>query len=169
MKFPGARAKRKLREWFIRYAPAEAAGTATALTGYWVMYWTTSNLALAALAAALCENVGYYTMAIGRETVRYWRLYGHRSRAPRLWLACVHSLRDALVEFGPAEILDSLMVRPGLFYLLPHTFAGHHGIAVVLAKFVADAVFYLLAIISHELSKRVFAKRVVCADAEDAG
>ena len=151
---------RKLREWSIRYAPAEIAGTIAALAGYWVAYWATRNLAVAAIAAVLCENIGYYSIAVGREVIRYWQLHAHHAAPRRLWLTGTHGLRDALIEFGPAEVLDSCVVRPGLFYVLPLMFTGHHAIAVIVAKFGADAAFYALAITSYELNKRIFAKGV---------
>ena len=160
MTVPRGRLRRKFREWFIRYAPAEIAGTITALAGYWVAYWTTRHLAVAAIAAVLCENLGYYSIAVGREVVRYWRLHVHHATPRRLWLTTTHGLRDALIEFGPAEVLDSLAVRPDLFYVLPLVFTGHHAIAVIGAKFGADAVFYVLAITSYELNKRMPPKRV---------
>ncbi|GAA4986764.1 hypothetical protein [Actinopolymorpha pittospori] len=160
------RVMRKLREWFVRYAPAEIAGTATALAGYWVAYWITEHLAVAAVAAVLCENIGYYSIAVGREVVRYWRLHAHHATARRLWLTGVHGLRDALMEFGPAEALDSFVVRPGLFYLLPLMFTDHHAVAVIVAKFGADAVFYLLAITAYELNKRVLSKRLATVEVQ---
>jgi len=148
------RAWRKLREWFIRYLPAEIAGTITAIASFWLAYKLTDSLVVAAIAGTAGENVGYYGVAASNEIVKYWRKHAHHPRLRRSWLTGVRTLRNMLVEFGPAEAVDSLAVRPGLFYLLPTIFSGNMGLALIAAKLLADVVFYSFAITGYELRKR---------------
>ena len=62
-----------------------------------------------------------------------------------------------LLEFGVAEALDSLLVRPCLMYYLPRLL-GHFSWGIITAKFVADLTFYIPAIIFYEWSKKRFRK-----------
>ena len=59
------------------------------------------------------------------------------------------ALRSVAVEFGPAEFIDSLAIRPVAFYTGPlifdNTIAGW-----IFAKLVSDLAFYLFAILSYE-------------------
>lgn len=159
MKMLGTHSRRKLREWFIRYAPAEIAGTITALLGYWVTYWLTGNTMAAAIVATASENLGYYGIAASREAMYNWRAYADRTPAHRVLLSGVHTSRTIVLEFGPAELIDSLLVRPSLFYILPLIFTGHHTLAVFAAKFIADIIFYLCVVTAYELRKRFVAKK----------
>jgi pilus assembly protein TadC len=62
-------------------------------------------------------------------------------------------LRDLVLEFGPAEALDSLLLRPALMYagilLAPNLALG-----VVAGKIAADICFYLPTILSYEWLRR---------------
>jgi hypothetical protein len=57
------------------------------------------------------------------------------------------------LEFGLAEALDSLLLRPALMYagvmLAPNTALG-----VAVGKFAADLVFYVPTIVSYDLLRR---------------
>ena len=62
-------------------------------------------------------------------------------------------VRDLLLEFGPAELLDSLLIRPaalatGLALVTPPALGALAG------KLVADLLFYLPTIASYELIRR---------------
>jgi hypothetical protein len=62
------------------------------------------------------------------------------------------ALRSGAVEFGPAELVDSVAVRPIAFYVGPsifdNTVAGW-----IFGKLVSDVAFYMLAIFSYERFK----------------
>ncbi len=67
------------------------------------------------------------------------------------------NVRALVVQFGPAEALDSQLIRPTLMYWLPRWL---HSVpqGILVAKFAADITFYIPAIISYELSKRKLRK-----------
>jgi hypothetical protein len=127
--------------WLRRYMPAEIVCTVTALFGAWVAAALTSSPAAAALAGTWGENVGFYGMMLGREIAQ---------RSPR---ALPTIIRDLILEFGLAEALDSLVLRPALMYagqmLAPNTALG-----VVAGKVAADLVFYVPTIVSYEFLRR---------------
>jgi hypothetical protein len=154
MTFSRTHAMRKLRGWLKRYLPAEICGTVTALAGFWVVYKISGSLAAAALAGSICEAVGFYGIFSVRETLIYWHKHAHHTPLKRLWTTGWHTTRDMLLEFGPAEAVDSLFIRPLLFYVLPATFSNQVGAALLVAKIIADVFFYGIAIVCYEARRR---------------
>jgi ornithine decarboxylase len=136
---------RKLRGWVRRYLPMELAGTAAALSAALVVSALDGGPVQAALAGSVAEAVGFY----GLGAVQVAR--GHRGTRHVLG----RTVRDLAVEFGPAEVLDSLLLRPGLMYLAARTI-GDLTAGVLVGKLVADVVFYLIAIAGYELRQRLF-------------
>jgi hypothetical protein len=149
------------REWLARYAPAEVAATLGAVLG--ASAAGRFGVATATVfAAAIAETVAFYTVLFVRD-LRHWsstRRPGDRA----LWT----TLRNLVVEFGPAELLDTFAVRPLAMYAAS-TVVGQVVTGVILGKIAADAVFYTLAIIGYEVCKSattpVTAKRAVSAAA----
>jgi selenocysteine lyase/cysteine desulfurase len=127
--------------WLRRYLPAELTCTITALLGAWLAAALTGSPAVAAVAGTWGENLGFYGMMLSRELAQ---------RGPRSLPAII---RDLVLEFGVAEALDSLLLRPALMYagmlLAPNT-----GFGVIAGKLAADLVFYVPTIISYELLRR---------------
>lgn len=62
------------------------------------------------------------------------------------------------VEFGPAEIIDSLAMRPAAYYLAP-ALTGNMAAGVVLGKVLADTGFYACTIFSYEKFRTLVAVR----------
>jgi hypothetical protein len=141
-----ARWGRKSAEWLRRYLPAEAVATCCALLGGLLV--GLGNPALAAIGGTWGENIGYYTTILTRD------LRARRSHEGRLTTAGVlRSLRNMVLEFGGAELLDSFLVRPAaMFALIAMT--GSLPLGLLFGKFAADFVFYLAAIGAYELRKR---------------
>lgn len=129
--------------WLCRYLPAEVAGTAAlVLAGIGVTFWTDAAV-LIALAGLVGECLGFYAMLA--VTIR---LEHARTGARRGFF---HSLRR---EFGPAEILDALLVRP-LALILGVQLAGDPIIGLLAGKLAADVVFYTLAVRGSARSARL--------------
>jgi hypothetical protein len=136
-------------EWVRRYLPNEIAGTAAELGAAAVAYLMTDSLAVAAIAASLGASIGYYAAAFTLAVRLSYRAEAGRPTGLRLAVACLLALRSVLVEFGPAELVDSIFVRPLAFYFGPLVF-GHVVAGWVVAKLVADVAFYAVAIFSYE-------------------
>ncbi len=136
----------RLQEWLLRYAPAEVFALIGALGGALAV----SQLgypAVPAYAGAIGEGIAFYAAILVRD-LRDRRRPGH----PRLSLA--HTIRNLSLEFGPAEVLDSFVVRPLAMYL-GTVLVGSLTAGVILGKIVADVVFYSLAIVGYEFGKRL--------------
>jgi hypothetical protein len=146
----------RVREWLLRYGPAEVlsllatvgAAAATAQAGG-------SGLAVA-LAATWAGNVAYFGLILAQD---FWRTRQQLRQEDRryTWGTFGRNVRALVVEFGAAEALDSLLVRPALMYWLPRWL---HSVpqGILAAKFAADVTFYVPAIISYELSKKKLRK-----------
>jgi hypothetical protein len=132
----------RISEWFHRYAVAEVAGLVCALVAG-IVAGRTAGAGAAAIAATLAEGVGFYGVILLRDVRRHganWRV-----------------ARGLVVEFGFAEVADTLLVRPLAIYgaamLAGDTVAG-----VLIGKVAADVVFYAAAIAGYELRKRLDAR-----------
>jgi hypothetical protein len=124
--------------WIARYLPAEAAGTAAMVFGgLLATVWTTAT-PLIALAALVGEIVGFYAILAVTIYVEQVAVMATRRRA-------VGRTGVLLVaEFGAAELLDTLLVRPAALMLglllVPDPVWG-----MILGKVAADIVFYAVA------------------------
>jgi len=138
---------RKLREWSARYLPAEIIGTTAAVTCAFVVYHNTGDRAAAAISGTMAENVGFYGVMLFCE----WRR--QRRASPDGFLRITgRTLRVMFAEFGAAEALDSLLLRPASLYSGP-ILTGEIATGSLLGKVMADAVFYALAIVSYEIAQ----------------
>ena len=142
----------KLLEWGRRYLPAEIIGTCTALAGAFGAHAIRHSLADAAIAGSIAETLGFYSYFVVRDGAAYYRRHRHHSPFKRVVFTSMHTLRDILIEFGPAEAIDSLFFRPLCMYLGPQLL-HNFGIGLLAGKLVADLIFYLVAACGYELKK----------------
>jgi hypothetical protein len=149
---PGGKTGTKLREWIRRYLPCEIAGTVGELGGAAVAYLATGSLAAAAIAATVGASAGYYAAAYVTALRWSYRDQDQRRWPSRVLAANLLALRSVAVEFGPAEFIDSLAVRPVAFYMGPLIF-DNTIVGWIFGKLVSDLAFYLFAILSYERFK----------------
>jgi hypothetical protein len=140
---------KKLREWLRRYLPCEIAGTTCEMGGAAITYGITGSVAAAAVVATVGASVGYYAAAYVAAVRTAYRAQLSSSRGSRAVTANGRALRSIAIEFGPAEVIDSLIIRPLAFYFGPILFGGMVA-GWIFAKLVADVGFYVLAIFSYE-------------------
>ena len=143
---PTARtANNKVLQWCRRYLPSEAAGVLAATLCGLLALWATGEPVWATTAAVAGEGFAYYGVIFGREL--RWRMQGGAVRSLLLVLVIV---RDLLLEFGPAELADTLLVRPLMIYagltLVPVAWLG-----IALGKLAADFFFYVPTIVIFEM------------------
>jgi hypothetical protein len=151
------RRRAKILEWVRRYLPLEIAGWVGELGGAAAGYWWTGSLAAAAVSATVGSLLAYYVPAYV-NAVR-WSLPTHRDRrfAARHGLANLLAARSIAVEFGPGELVDSLL-RPVLIYAGP-LLLGNVVWGWVVGGFLADITFYVCTIFSYERFKNSLALR----------
>jgi len=148
---PGA-TRRGIVFWVARYLPAEIVGTAAmVLAGLTVTLWTDAP-ALIALAGLLGESIGFYSvLAI--------TIYAEQSSVtPTRRRAAGRTLLLLAAEFGAAELLDTLLIRPAALmlgvWLIPDPMWG-----LLAGKVVADIVFYAVAAGAFTLTARTGLRR----------
>lgn len=143
----------KTREWLRRYIPAEILGTIGAVVFAWVTYSHTHSYAIAAASGWIGEGIGFYGYFVTLELTANHRRYAGHSLVRRLGLAIGAASTNLFVEFAPAEILDNFIIRPYLMYIVPQHIQPYAA-GLLVAKFSADILFYLLAIMGYETRKR---------------
>ena len=149
--------RNRVRVWVMRYLPLEVLGTLASLGAAWIAYQASGSLAVAAIAGALGESAGYYALVVvraargHRASARVRRLPGRDRRG---WAVTWLTARSVVAEFGPAELVDSFLVRPALLWAASALWGANLG-AWLVGKLAADAVFYLVAIASFETGRRL--------------
>ncbi len=144
----------RAKDWIARYLPLEILATTTALIGGLLAALVTSNAVAIAYVATWAENVGYYGLAFAREMTASRAFADEGSQSPpspimgRIWRA----LTNLVMEFGPAEMLDSFVMRPFCIYMAT-SLIGNLGIGILFGKLAADVAFYALAVIAYEFRK----------------
>jgi hypothetical protein len=142
----------KRKEWLRRYVPAEVLGTITALAGAWSVYAHSHSFIGAAAAGWFGEGVGFYGYFIAVELLISTKRYGNYFILKRVSLAIAAASRNLIVEFLPAEILDSFIIRPFAMYEAPHLIHPYP-VGFLVGKFSADIIFYVFAIMGYEAKK----------------
>jgi len=129
----------RLHAWRRRYGWSEGLGAVVAVLVAHTTLEAGLPILLAALAAALAEAVWFYGTLTLRDLRRERREASRRgARLPPT--AATRLLRDLVLEFGVAEAVDSLLLRP-LCYAAGLRWVG--GVWGVLAgKVVADLLFW---------------------------
>jgi hypothetical protein len=138
-----------MRFWVIRYAPPEIAGTLTMVVAGIAVAGLGAPVWLVGIAAALAEGIGFYAVAGIAVWKEQRRAFPERGRAGIL----IRVLGLLLFEFGPAELLDTFLVRPVAIMLgvqlLPDVVWG-----LIAGKVVADIAFYVLAATAFRVSEK---------------
>lgn len=145
-------ATRKLREWLWRYGPAEVVSLLATLVASLLVFNATADKTATALAGTWGGNIGYF------GTILIWDVFHTRKRLhelSRTYSLTVFgkNIRALFLEFGVAEVFDTLLIRPVLLYIMPVLL---HNLmwGLIAGKFLADISFYLPAILFYEWGKK---------------
>lgn len=160
------RLRRKIAEWVRRYLPNEIAGWVGELGGAWLTYQLTGSFGAAVVVGTVGASVGYYATAYTNGVRWSYRAQTGRSRPMQMAIANLLAARSILVEFGPAEAIDSILIRPVLLYSFPFLL-GNIAVGWVVGSIAADVAFYVMAIFSYERFKNLLV--VGGAAAQQAG
>ena len=141
----------RIRTWIKRYGPSEVAGIVMALGGSWLLQHTSDSVIAAAYGASIGEALGFYGALVTREMIQEAYFAGAR-RAPYGVSEMMRTWRGLLLEFGPAELLDTGLIRPLAMALCTGLLGW--GLGIVAGKVLADVVFYLPVIWVYERRRR---------------
>jgi len=137
----------KFLYYLKRYGFAELIGGLLVIIISSLTFHFTRNKIVAAYAGTIGENIGFYGAIILGDILK-----AKRNAAIWSWKHVLQVLRNVLIEFGGAELLDSLVVRPGMIYLFTSIFTNYQAGALA-GVVAADVVFYGLAVLSSELTR----------------
>jgi hypothetical protein len=151
------RNRHKIFEWLRRYAPNEIAGWVGQLGAAAAAYALTGSYAAAVIAATIGASAGYYAAAYFNGVRWSYRAQAGRSWPMRVLVANGLAARSIAVEFGPAEAIDSITIRPIALYLGPLV-VGNTAVGFVLGSIVADIACYVMAIFSYERFTKLLAR-----------
>jgi hypothetical protein len=129
----------RLQLWRRRYGVSAITGTVAAVTVAVLVHRATASALLAGYAGMLAELAWFY----GVLAVRDLRRSGREAAASGAILdahTARRVLRDIGLEFGAAEGLDALLLRPLAIAAGLHLLGGPLG--ALAGKLVADALFY---------------------------
>lgn len=146
----------RIGSWLRRYGVAECAGVICALAGSSAVRHLTGSNAAAAYGGAWGESIGYSAVIIVRDyaaAVRAARGAGRSVAARDVGGVAT----DLLSEFGPAAILDTLVVRPFTMGVGMRVLGPRGGLLA--GKVAADIFFYVPVIFMYEQRRRA-ARRV---------
>lgn len=138
--------KRKVIEWLRRYSLPLIIGyilTLSVASGTKLLF---GSLVVAAYFATWADNCGFY------GTIAYRDL---KARGKLSFSNFFKVIRDMIVEFGPAEYVDSFVLRP-LFLATFPLFISNYPLAILLGSLTAEITFFIPVIISYEFRKKAF-------------
>lgn len=119
-----------LLRWLKRYGPSEIFGTMGAYAGFFLTEHFAGIAWIDAYGGAMGENLGFYGV------ISYQRM-----KAKEKWW-------HVFAEFGPAELLDSFIIRPLTLYMGVKFLGPVLGIFA--GKITGDIIFYIPVILTHE-------------------
>jgi hypothetical protein len=140
----------KALQWLSRYGLAECGGITCALLGSFVVRRATGNAIAAAYGAAWGESLGYGAVIITRDFLAGARAARDARRAFGV-RGAGGVVAGLIAEFGPAGILDTLLIRPFTMGLGTRLFGTKLGILA--GKLAADVLFYVPVIFMYERKK----------------
>ncbi len=144
--------KQKIKEWVERYLPAEIVGTLTAIGVASIAHASNKNAVFAAYAGSIGESIGFYSTIFIQNIIVADKK--HKIANKTFSVSDIPKIiRDIILEFGPAALIDGLVLRPFFMYLFTRvlkTFA----LGILTGKIAGDITFYILVIISYELKKQ---------------
>lgn len=144
--------KKKIKEWLKRYLPAEIIGTITAVAAASITHFFSDNLIFVAYAGSLGEGIGFYFTVFIQHIILITK--GRRNENKAVSFSDLSKITaHILLEFGPAGLIDGLLLRPFFLYLFPILFQNFT-LGILVGKIAGDVTFYMLVILSYEIHKR---------------
>ena len=144
--------KRKIKEWLKRYLPSEIVGTITAIAAATLAHHFTSNRITIAYVATLGESIGFFAtvfiqhlIVVSKKNIIIDKSFS--------FLDFTKIMGSMAIEYGPAGIIDSFLLRPFFMYIFP-SLLSNFTLGILVGKIVGDFTFYLLVIVSYELKKQ---------------
>ncbi|MEI7724312.1 MAG: hypothetical protein WCK09_04360 [Bacteroidota bacterium] len=146
--------KFRIKEWFRRYAWAEVVSTIFTFLAGWAASGMTKDAVAIAYAGTIGATAGFYGFIFIRDI--YHSFVKHEPDSIRSKsLLIARCLRNMGFEFGLAELIDFLVVRP-LCLLYGPVILQNYFWGILAGKTVADIIFFSISILMFEIRKKHF-------------
>ena len=146
----GPKFRKKVKEWANRYGPPLVLATLTAVIVATLTYMAFGNKILSAVLGTWADNLVFYGI------VAYRDIKARRGKDGKVTLGgFLKVMRNMAMEFGPAEYLDSFLIRPFLLAVFP-LFISPYSLGVLVGSIAAEFTFFLPTILSYETRKKIF-------------
>lgn len=137
--------KGRFLEWVNRYKYPELAASLSIITVGIIANHLEINKVLKSFLLTWTEFIAFYTVVLFLQLKK-------SAKAQLNFNFLTKELAKLFIEFGPAAVLDFLIIRPFFMYHLPiWTFNNLFGI--LLGKITADLFFYTQTVLSYEWIK----------------
>ncbi|MFN8442818.1 MAG: hypothetical protein U0175_18725 [Caldilineaceae bacterium] len=149
---PVTQLHRQVPLFVCQYLLAEAAGLLVAVLSITLAARLTDNSLIWIAASVYSSSVGYYAVL----AVCIW-CFGQGDRVltePNRRRRLMHTMRTLVLEFGSAELLDSLLFSPWLLYLSLRLLANPQ-LALVLSELLSTGAFYITLLIVKSWQTKV--------------
>jgi hypothetical protein len=130
---------RKVAQWISRYGPSEVVGTIAAVGTAVTVRQASGSTVAGAFAGSIAETLVFYLVMFLRESIKDAYQAGAKGRKYEPGDLVV-VLRNLFLEFGAAELLDTLVLRPLCMGIGMRLIGSNLGALV--GKLVADLAFY---------------------------
>ena len=138
--------KNKLKEWFKRYGFAELIGLVFALVLSNISMLFFRNIIVSGFVGTWSDNIGFYGTIIFKDLKRKRKITKKD---------LLIQIRNLFIEFGPAEYLDSFLIRPFYLIFFP-SIMSNYSLAIIIGTILADITYFIPTIISYEFRKKFF-------------
>lgn len=136
----------KFREWWKRYWFAEVLSLFGGVLMASAVLHVSNNGIIAAFTSTWTQNIIFYGTIV-------WKDFASHRQGSSSTINFLRTFRNMILEFGPAEYLDSFVIRPLYLVLLP-SFISNYALAIALGTILADITFYIPVTSSYELRKK---------------
>ncbi len=141
----------QIKKWVLRFLPGEIIGTLTAVSTASIAHVFTDNGILVAYSGSLGEAIGFYTTIIIQTIFVYKKKYFVQVDSLKIG-DFAKIIRNLLIEFGPAGIIDGLLLRPFFMYVFPMILKDFT-LGLLIGKIMGDITFYVLVIITTKIKE----------------
>ncbi len=143
---------RKVKDWLRRYLLAEIVSTTLSLATAWLIMESTGDRVMSAFVGSAVASISFYGVVAIKDISTSLKHHKNNNEKYRIKSFLI-DFRNLIIEFGPAEILDVIAVRPFFMYLIPKL-TGEFILSTLAGKIIADIFFFVLAIVMYELRKK---------------
>ena len=144
--------KHKIKEWVKRYLLADILSTILSMATAWGIMQQSGDRVLAAFVGSVVASIVFYFTIAFSDVKKSLKKHKFNNKKYKIKSFLV-DFRNLIIEFGPAELLDVLAVRPFFMYLIP-TLMNDFLLGTFIGKIIADIVFFIPTIVMYELRKK---------------